>query len=69
MAPTKPTPPRTLTMQRTYEPSRIAEVCLADAYARIVPRPHNSRRAAPSTTRRSTPEDQRAMRRKRNEST
>ena len=45
MAPLKPKRTRTLTMKRTYEPMRIAATCLADAYARVVPRPRLPRRA------------------------
>jgi hypothetical protein len=31
------TNPRTLTIRRTFEPTRIAPACMADAYERVVP--------------------------------
>lgn len=31
------TKPRTLTVRRTFEPTRIAPACVVDAYERVVP--------------------------------
>ena len=64
MEPSKPLRPRTLTVKRTYEPTRIAAACLADAYARVVPRPHWPRRtgavndAQPGTRQPPAPEEE-----------
>lgn len=67
MAPSKPIRARTLTVKRTYEPTRIAAACLADAYSRVVPHTDRRRRAARATTDRPSSEDHLAERRKPNE--
>jgi hypothetical protein len=41
-----PKPSRTLAVRRTFEPSRVSEVCVVQAYERVVP---ITRRPAPRT--------------------
>ncbi len=67
MAPAKPTAPRTLTVRQTYEPTRIAALCLADAYARVVPNAYQARRVGSSPTLRHSTEEHLSIRRKPNE--
>ena len=43
------TKPRTLTVRRSFEPSRVAPACLVDAYERLVPVTRRTLRTAQST--------------------
>ena len=43
------TKPRTLTVRRIFEPSRVAPACLVDAYERVVPVPRRMIRTDQST--------------------